>query len=233
MPRLELLAEEVRRPEPAPARAPASPAPAPTRPWSRIPVWLPDAITLARIALMPLFLLAAEATHAAVAGGAPLVLGGSRALLVALFVAIGASDKLDGFLARRSGRPTTRRGALLDAGADRLVQWSGTGYFALRASPAFTPLPLWLPVLLVLRDTTLFGVWLGRARAKTVSVEHELHGKAATTAVFALVLAATAGAPAALVEGGALLVATLALYSTARYALRTRRQGPTREENDG
>lgn len=193
--------------------------PAPRRVLSSIPPWLPDAITLTRIALIPLLLLAAEAARADLVSGPPT--RGPKALVVSLLLAIAASDKLDGYLARRTGRPPSRRGAILDATADRLVQWTGTWYLALRASPAFTALPLWLPLLLVGRDATLLAIWVGKTRAGHVSVEHELHGKAATASVFALLMGAALALWTEVVTAGAAVVAGLAVYSTARYAART------------
>lgn len=187
---------------------------------SMIPAWLPDFVTLTRVGLIPCFLVAAEATRAGAEGGAPS--GALRATTLLLLLVIGASDKLDGYLARRSGRPTTRRGALLDAGADRLVQWSGAWFFALRAGTVFSAPPLWFPLLLVARDAVLLFAWLRAPRLEAVTVEHEIHGKAATVAVFIVLLAAVAGAPTVAVSllsgaaGGAVI------YSTARYVLRTR-----------
>ena len=184
-----------------------------------MPRWLPDAVTLTRILLVPVFVGAAEATGAAVAGGiAPARL---RIATLGLLLAIGASDKVDGYLARRTGSPPTRRGAFLDAAADRLVQWVGSWYFALRAAPAFTPLPLWFPLLLMVRDATLLTVWLHRGKARTVSLEHEHHGKSATVAVFAVLVGVTLALPAVAVTGAAAIAAGLAVYSTARYAVRT------------
>jgi CDP-diacylglycerol--glycerol-3-phosphate 3-phosphatidyltransferase/cardiolipin synthase len=189
----------------------------------RFPPGAADAVTLARIALMPVFLLAAEATNAAVAAGLPA--GRHRALVLALLLAIGASDKLDGWLARRSGQPPTQRGAILDATSDRIVQWAGVLFFTLRASPAFTPLPVWLAAVLVARDTLLLAIWIRQRRTGTVSFEHEIHGKAATVAVFVALFAATASANRAVATAAAALAGAAVVYSTVHYAARIARRG--------
>jgi phosphatidylglycerophosphate synthase len=189
------------------------------RSGSRIPTWLPDLVTSTRIALAPVFLLAAEATRDASAAGLPSAR--LRVLTVLVLVAIAASDKLDGYLARRSGRGPTRHGAVLDAAADRLIQWSGAWFFALRAAPAFTPLPLWFPFALLARDATLVFVWL-RLRRRRTNFEHELHGKVATVLVVAMLIAVALGLPTAVVVPAATLAMGGVLYSTIRYAMRMR-----------
>ncbi|MGE0159874.1 MAG: CDP-alcohol phosphatidyltransferase family protein [Gemmatimonadales bacterium] len=177
-----------------------------------------DVVTISRVVLLPVLILTGEAVHAAVdAGGA----GTSpRTFVLALLLAIGASDKLDGWLARRSGQPPTKRGAILDAAADRLVQWTGVWYFTLRGAPAFTPLPIWLAGTLVLRDALLLAILLRQRRPKAASYEHELHGKAATVTIFLALLAPAAGASRAWTFLAALVAGLSVMYSTARYAMR-------------
>jgi CDP-diacylglycerol--glycerol-3-phosphate 3-phosphatidyltransferase/cardiolipin synthase len=198
------------------------------RSGSAFPRWAADAVTLSRIVLMPVFLLVVEAANDAVAAGLPA--GDRRALAAALLVVIGASDKLDGWLARRSGGPPTRRGAILDAASDRIVQWAGVWYFSMRAAPAFTPLPPWLAGALIARDALLVALWLRQRRAGAVSFEHELHGKAATVAVFGALTAAVLGAPAPLAIAAAGLAAGAVVHSTARYAVRTWRSAGAHPE---
>lgn len=189
------------------------------------PRWWADAVTLSRVVLMPGFLLAAEWTNAAVEAGQPST--GRRALVLALLVVIAASDRLDGWLARRSAQRPSRRGAILDAVSDRLVQWAGIWFFTLRAEPAFTPLPLWLVAALVLRDALLLGLWLRHPMQRAVSVEHEMHGKIATVTVFVALFAVVASIRAEVVAGAAGLAGVAIGYSTLRYALRTWRHGRT------
>jgi phosphatidylglycerophosphate synthase len=193
-----------------------------------MPAWLPDAITLSRVALLPVLIFVAEAAREAAQSGLPT--GRLRAATLLILLAIAVSDKVDGFLARRSGRPLTRRGAFLDAASDRLTQWTGGWYFALRASPAFTPLPLWFPLLLAARDGVLLLAWLSHPRRREVELEHEVHGKSATVAVFLLLLIAVSGADARLVALVAAAAGALVGYSTLGYALRMKRERELHEQ---
>lgn len=180
-----------------------------------LPAWLPNAITATRIALVPVALIAAETCRAAVAGGASG--SGARCMAISVFLAIGASDVADGWLARRLGLET-RLGALLDAVADKLAQVSLVVFLAMRAEPAFTPLPLWLAPLVVLRELLLLGGWLVlRRRLEAPRVVHRLHGKLTSAVMFALILAALLEVPRAWVAAGAPVVALGALASAGLY----------------
>ena len=76
----------------------------------------------------------------------------SAALLI--FAAAGASDGLDGFIARRWG-VTSRFGAWLDPAADKLLMLlCFTALFAVGVTP------LWLVALVVARDLGIAGGWL-------------------------------------------------------------------------
>jgi phosphatidylglycerophosphate synthase len=184
---------------------------------ARFATWA-DVVTISRVVLLPVLILAAEAVHAA--AGEREAATGPRIFVLVLLLAIGASDKLDGWLARRSGAPPTKRGAILDAAADRLVQWAGVWYFTLRGAPAFTPLPIWLAGTLVLRDALLLAILLRQRRAKAASYEHELHGKAATVTIFLALLAPASGASTSVTLLAALVAGIAVMYSTVRYAAR-------------
>ena len=115
----------------------------PRRHPERVPRWLPNAISAARIALVPVWLaLAWEARQAALLGNHPSPLGPQLVLL-----AIGASDVIDGALARRFAL-TTNLGATLDAVADKIAQISTVTFLVLAGAPAFTALPFWLMMTL-------------------------------------------------------------------------------------
>jgi cardiolipin synthase len=94
--------------------------------------WLPNAISLMRIALVAPILL--------------LVLRGSFGYALALFVLAGFSDGLDGYLAKRFNWHT-RLGALLDPVADKLLV---AGMFITLAYIA--AIPVWLAVIVISRD---------------------------------------------------------------------------------
>lgn len=99
--------------------------------------WLPNAISLLRIALVAPILL--------------LILQGDYGWALALFVIAGFSDGLDGYLAVRFGW-TTRLGGLLDPAADKLLI---TGMFITLAVTQH--IPVWLAAIVILRDLVIVG----------------------------------------------------------------------------
>jgi cardiolipin synthase len=99
--------------------------------------WLPNAISLLRIALVAPILL--------------LVLDGSYDWALLLFFIAGFSDGIDGFLAKRFNWHT-RLGGLLDPIADKLLV---NGLFITLASMQLVP--LWLTVVVILRDVIIIG----------------------------------------------------------------------------
>jgi cardiolipin synthase len=98
---------------------------------------LPNLITLARIALVPvLILLLKEQDYAA-------------ALVV--FVIAGASDALDGYLAKRLN-VQSRMGAILDPVADKLLLVSAYVMLAVLGH-----IPFWLVLVVAFRDLLIVG----------------------------------------------------------------------------
>lgn len=98
---------------------------------------LANLITLARIAMIPFFIIA--------------VVYGRNGLACALFFVSGVSDALDGLIARRWNLKT-KMGAFLDPTADKLMMASA--FIALtipHADRAFV-IPLWLTILVFSRD---------------------------------------------------------------------------------
>lgn len=99
--------------------------------------WLPNAISLMRIALVPPILI--------------LLLDGQYGWALALFCIASFSDGLDGFLAVRYGW-STRLGGLLDPTADKLLVM---GLFITLAWVQL--IPAWLAVIVILRDVIITG----------------------------------------------------------------------------
>lgn len=99
--------------------------------------WLPNAISLLRIALVAPILL--------------LVLDGSYEWALLLFFIAGFSDGIDGYLAKRFNWHT-RLGGLLDPVADKLLV---NGLFITLASMQLVP--LWLTTVVILRDVIIIG----------------------------------------------------------------------------
>ncbi|MBI2377639.1 MAG: CDP-alcohol phosphatidyltransferase family protein [Deltaproteobacteria bacterium] len=176
-----------------------------------IPAWLPNAISALRILLVPVWLgVALEAEGAADRTSRQLA-------LVAILIALGLSDVLDGFIARRF-ELSSNLGATLDAVADKIAQVTTVTYLALRGGDPLTPLPVWLLLTLLLRDLLLLmGFLLIRLRRGHVAVQHDWHGKLSSLLLFALTLAATLSAPEDLVELASVAVVALVVPSTISY----------------
>jgi len=83
-----------------------------------------------------------------------LILDGHDIAAVLIFAAAGASDGLDGFIARRWG-VTSAFGAWLDPIADKLLM-----LFCFTALYCVSVTPLWLLVLVVARDLAIVFGWL-------------------------------------------------------------------------
>ena len=124
---------------------------------------VPNLISLVRLLLVPVFAL--------------LIVRGQDGWAVAVLAVSGASDWLDGVLARRLGQ-VSRLGQLLDPAADRLfiivtllaLAWSGV-------------VPWWLLGVLVLRDVVLAVMLVVLARAGYAPLQVHLAGKAGTFAL--------------------------------------------------
>jgi CDP-diacylglycerol--glycerol-3-phosphate 3-phosphatidyltransferase len=156
-----------------------------------IPVWLPNAISVLRILMVPLYIWLASECQELARNGQPG--GGPRAQAFAVLVAIGLSDMLDGFLARRY-RLTSVLGATLDAVADKIAQIGLLLFFTLDRGPGFTTVPVWFVVLIIARDVYMLIGWLVVRRQRgRVNVEHKFHGKLASVLIFALLLWITTG----------------------------------------
>ena len=97
--------------------------------------WLPNAISIMRILLVPPILL--------------LILNGGYGWALLLFWIAGASDGIDGYLANRYDWGT-RLGALLDPIADKLLV---AGLFITLAYTGH--IPVWLAAIVILRDVLI------------------------------------------------------------------------------
>ena len=99
--------------------------------------WIPNLISLARIALVPMVVASIASER--------------FALGVGLFFVAGFSDGIDGWLARRFDW-RTELGAILDPIADKLLL---IGTFVVMAVVGVAP--WWLAALVVVRDLTIMG----------------------------------------------------------------------------
>ncbi|MDQ3985827.1 MAG: CDP-diacylglycerol--glycerol-3-phosphate 3-phosphatidyltransferase [Actinomycetota bacterium] len=99
---------------------------------------LPNGITIARIALVPVFVVLAYGESNAAAAAAAVV-----------FVVASVSDLIDGYLARRHGTES-RAGKFLDPLADKLLV--GAALVVLVDAHAF---PLWAAVVIAVREVAV------------------------------------------------------------------------------
>lgn len=184
-----------------------------------VPRWLPNLISVLRVLLVPTWVWFAEQCRSAtLAGGDG---EAARGAATAVLIAIGASDVLDGWLARRFGL-ASRVGATLDAVADKLCQVVLVTWLCVRApmdgAAAFPPLPLWFMLVLIARDGLLLvGYVLLRRRRGRVEVVHRYHGRSASVLLFALLLMVTADVATAWVPPLVVAIALLVTASTAGY----------------
>jgi len=180
-----------------------------------IPRWLPNAISCVRVALVPVWVVFAEQANRAAHDGGDA--NGPRLLAALSLVVIGASDVLDGWLARRYGLQSPL-GANLDALADKLAQVVLTTYLSLRVGAAFGWIPYWFLLLLIARDALLVvGFVAIKRRRGRVEAEHEWHGKASSLCLFAVLLAVSFGVSGAALTTTLAATAALVVFSTLRY----------------
>jgi len=176
--------------------------------------WVPNAITMLRVLLVPVWGVLAEASRREFdASGS---LEPYRSWSVGVLLLIGVSDLVDGYVARRYCL-TSRSGAMLDAAADKLAQVVLLTFFALRGPPAYAPIPLWFLVLVFARDLLLLAGYLWLRRAGEVAVVHRAHGKLTSVLLFGLLVWIDLGGDPALVAVAVPLFAIVVTLSTIGY----------------
>jgi cardiolipin synthase len=100
-------------------------------------------LTILRILIVPAFVL--------------LVVYGYLGAALVAFIVAGATDALDGLIARWTGQRTSL-GAWLDPMADKLLLVTTFIVLTLPGIPLTNHLPLWLTVLMIARDIAIVGV---------------------------------------------------------------------------
>ncbi|HMP77774.1 MAG TPA: CDP-alcohol phosphatidyltransferase family protein [Kiritimatiellia bacterium] len=150
-----------------------TPAPQPPR------LTLATRVTLLRILGIPVFIVLVVYYLLGLERGAPEPL--HRWWALGLFVAIAATDALDGYLAR-SRNEVSALGRILDPLADKALLLSGLLLLTRPDIPALTPhIPVWFTGLVLSRDILLVGgYFLIRHLAGAVHVQPRLTGKLAT-----------------------------------------------------
>ena len=104
---------------------------------------LANQLTILRIVLIPVFVL--------------LVIYEWLGAALLVFMTAGATDALDGLIARRAGQRTSL-GAWLDPMADKLLLLTTFVILTLPNVPLTNHLPVWLTVVVITRDVVIVGV---------------------------------------------------------------------------
>lgn len=126
---------------------------------------IPNAISIARLLAVPVFVWLLLAEDRLAAAGV-------------LLAVLGATDWIDGYIARHFDQ-ASEIGGILDPTADRILLFAGVIGLMIQGS-----LPLWLGVLIFLREAVISLAVLGLAAAgATKVVDVQWAGKAGTLAL--------------------------------------------------
>jgi cardiolipin synthase len=129
--------------------------------FARQVLTLPNLITLARLACLPVFLW--------------LLFGKEdRAAAAALLAVLGITDWVDGYLARHLGQ-VSELGKILDPVADRLLFIVGAGGILIDGS-----VPTWFAVIVLVRETLVGGATIVLAALGARRIDVTWFGKAGT-----------------------------------------------------
>jgi cardiolipin synthase (CMP-forming) len=140
-------------------------------------------ITVARILLIPVFVLFAVYYGRGVATGQPQEW--QRMAAIAVFLVAAVSDGIDGWVARRFGQRSPL-GAVLDPIADKGLLI--TAIITLSVSNWAIAFPLWFPVLVIARDAVIVtGCLVLKHLEGRLDVRPSLLGKTATAAQMAAI----------------------------------------------
>ncbi|MES2705309.1 MAG: CDP-diacylglycerol--glycerol-3-phosphate 3-phosphatidyltransferase [Verrucomicrobiota bacterium] len=140
-----------------------------------------NAITVARILLIPVFIGLALYYGRSVAGGNPVE--GYRLAAAAVFLVASLSDWLDGWVARRFNMQS-RLGSMLDPIADKGLVLSALITLSLTTWSPDHQFPLWFPVLVISKDVLSFGgAWLIHYCVGRVIIRPHWTGKVSTVAL--------------------------------------------------
>ncbi|MFL5738096.1 MAG: CDP-alcohol phosphatidyltransferase family protein [Actinomycetota bacterium] len=144
----------------------------PQEPASSAVLTVPNAISFARILLIPIFV-------------ALLLNDGTERAGLLLFAVVAASDWVDGYVARRTGQ-VSELGKLLDPTADRLA--IGAGLIALAVAGA---VPWWAVLLVIVRDLLVLAAGIALLAVRGARIDVRFLGKVATfTLMVSIVLLA-------------------------------------------
>ncbi len=139
---------------------------------------LANLITIGRIAVIPVFVLAIMYYAAGVKHGHPEEW--LRWAAAIIFIGAAATDALDGYVARRM-QQKTRIGSILDPLADKALLLVTLLLLSWNHGNAFDQLPLWFPIVVISRDVILvLGVAVIFMINRNFDIRPHGIGKAAT-----------------------------------------------------
>jgi cardiolipin synthase len=133
-------------------------------------------ITIARILLIPIFVLFSIYYGKSVVSGSPL--DWQRLVAIGVFILAACTDGIDGYVARRWNQ-RSRLGALLDPIADKGLLL--TAIITLSLTHWTHSFPMWFAVLVIARDALiLLGCGLLHFLHQNLEIRPSMTGKAAT-----------------------------------------------------
>jgi len=167
-------------------------------------------VTMLRILGVPFFVLMLVYYNRALEAGEPG--DGFRLAALGLFIAIAATDALDGYLARKR-KEVTRLGAILDPLADKaLIISSLIMLTSFSDHPVQPHYPVWFAVLVISRDVLqVLGALLIQILHAHVEIRAHLSGKCATALLMGSVVLALLRIPQ--------LYLNLIVYATSLFTL--------------
>jgi len=205
-------ARRVRSAAPGPAVEPGGAPFGPLEPGEDRVLTVPNAITLLRLCVLPLFVW--------------LLLGqGDRVWAAVVLAALGATDWVDGWVARRFNQGS-RLGRLFDPTADRILFFVSLTAIAIDTAQGPGGVPIWLVVVVLVREVVTAIVTVTLLALGAPPVDVTWWGKAGTFGLmfaFPWLLAGTAEgfvlAPVLWVLGWCAAIPGLALsmFATIRY----------------
>lgn len=137
-------------------------------------------ITFFRILLIPVFVALAASYGRGVTAGTPLEW--QRIAAVSVFILAGASDALDGWIARHFNQRSWI-GSVLDPLADKCLMLAAIITLSATGWSAEHRFPLWFPVLVIMRDVlSTIGAWMIKNRHGRVRIQPHWTGKVCNVA---------------------------------------------------
>ena len=180
-------------------------------------------LTLLRMLLIPAFVI--------------LVLYGHLGWALVVFVTAGATDALDGLIARRSGQKTTL-GAWLDPMADKLLLVTTFVILSLPGLDLQNRFPIWLTVCIISRDVVIIAtVAIVNLAIGSRTFKPSIFGKIATATYIVTAVAAMLfnylGYHSAIVDVGIYTSLAITIISSLHYIWHARRiiDAPSGSEN--